>query len=223
MFLSKHEANREATKDTNRLEAFSDGVFAIGITLLVLNIHIPAVAANNPGGLRRALLEQWPVYLAYVLSFLTVLNMWVNHHNIFKYIKRTDHWFLFINGFLLMGITLVPFPTALLAQYFGTPSERVAMVVYGGFFIWIGVGYNLLWFYSSNHMRLMDRRLNPEAIRKISRRYLITPPLFIVAFVIAFFNAPISLLIYVLLLLMYMLPGSSLPDPATALLAEPLA
>jgi uncharacterized membrane protein len=115
-------------RDTTRLEAFSDGVFAIAITLLVLNIRIP----ETPN-LAQALRGQWPSYLAYLLSFLTILNLWVNHHNIFHYISRTDHWFLFINGLLLLGVCVLPFPTALLAQYF-TTDPFTATLVYAGVF-----------------------------------------------------------------------------------------
>src|SRR5690349_2815120 len=102
--------------DVTRVEAFSDGVFAIAITLLVLNIHIPTIGEVGPNGLAAALLNQWPVYLAYLSSFITILVMWLGHHNLFRYSVRVDHTFLILNGLFLLGVTLVPVPTAILAR-----------------------------------------------------------------------------------------------------------
>src|SRR5437016_3834131 len=87
--------------DVTRVEAFSDGVFAIAITLLVLNIHIPTSEDVARDGLAGSLLNQWPVYLAYLSSFITILIMWMGHHNLFRYIVRIDYVFLVLNGLLL--------------------------------------------------------------------------------------------------------------------------
>src|SRR5215468_3389895 len=88
--------------DVTRVEAFSDGVFAIAITLLVLNIQIPTAEKVGPGGLASALLSQWPVYIAYLSSFITILIIWMSHHNLFRYIVRIDYMFLVVNGLLLL-------------------------------------------------------------------------------------------------------------------------
>ena len=111
-------------KEIGRVEAFSDGVFGIAMTLLVLDIKVPP-PGNGPS-LAEALLRQWPGYLSYVTTFLTVLIMWMNHHKLFRHIHRVNHPFLVLNGLLLMGVTLVPFPTALLAAYIGHAGERTA-------------------------------------------------------------------------------------------------
>ena len=100
--------------EKGRLEAFSDGVFAIAITLLVLEIVVPHV--EEPGELGQALLDLWPSYLAYATSFLTIGIMWINHHTVFRQLGEVDHRFLFINLGLLMCISFVPFPTTLLAD-----------------------------------------------------------------------------------------------------------
>ena len=104
-----------AANETARIEAFSDGVFAIAITLLVLDLKVPR---DLPDGqtLTGALLAQWPAYLAFASSFMTILIMWVNHHRIFTLVGRSDSRLLFFNGLLLMGVTVVPFPTALVAD-----------------------------------------------------------------------------------------------------------
>src|SRR5580704_15078074 len=131
-------------RETDRVEAFSDGVFAIAITLLVLDIKVPRELPVDVT-LAMALLREWPSYLAFVTSFATILNMWINHHRIFTLIDRVDDRLLFYNGLLLLGVTVVPFPTALVAAYLGHPGQYVAAAVYNGTFIVIAVFFNLLW------------------------------------------------------------------------------
>ena len=108
-----------AEKETGRLEAFSDGVFAIAITLLVLELKVPELAAAgvSPTTLGKALLQQWPSYIGLVTSFFTILIMWVHHHAILRNVRHTDAWLHFANGSLLLGITFVPYPTSVLATY----------------------------------------------------------------------------------------------------------
>src|SRR5205814_4978093 len=105
---------------TSRLEAFSDGVFAIAATLLVLELRVPADTTD----LVRALLGLWPAYLAYLISFLTIGIIWVNHHTLLEHCRRVDRTFLYLNLLLLMAVGIVPFPTSLVDQYF--LSELVA-------------------------------------------------------------------------------------------------
>ena len=106
--------------DTSRLETFADGVFAIAITLLVLGIRIPAASDD----LAKALAAQWPSFFAYVVSFLTIGIMWVNHHRMFTVNGRADHWFLMLNVLFLMGVAFVPFPTTV------APSAARSMVTF---------------------------------------------------------------------------------------------
>ncbi len=122
-------------RDTERLETFSDGVFAIAITLLVLEIAVPHL---EPGGgesdLLRELRHLWPAYFGYLASFLTIGVMWANHHNIFHYLAHTDHRLVIFNTLPLFWIEFNPFPTALLAEYIAEPGERTATLVYGATF-----------------------------------------------------------------------------------------
>src|ERR1700740_3636134 len=104
--------------ETNRIEAFSDGMFAIAITLLILEIKVPS---SGPGGLTKALLRQWPSYFAFLLSFVYIGVMWMNHHRMFNHIRRSNDTLLVLNLLLLLGVTAVPFPTAVLAANLGTP------------------------------------------------------------------------------------------------------
>ena len=114
-------------KETGRVEAFSDGVFAIAITLLILELKVPHLAEGSGSrSLAAALLARWPSYLALVTSFFAILIMWANHHAMFNLIRRVNAPFLYANGFLLFVVTLVPFPTALLAEYFERPAAPLA-------------------------------------------------------------------------------------------------
>src|ERR1700745_1030258 len=107
---TKHIDQPNDDRDTGRIEAFSDGVIAVAITLLILDIHVPNV--NND--LLQALLKQWPSYLGYVTSFLVITIFWANHHNMFRHIQQVDYTLLLINAFFLMCIAFIPFATALL-------------------------------------------------------------------------------------------------------------
>jgi uncharacterized membrane protein len=129
-------------KETGRLEAFSDGVFAIAITLLILELKVPALISTSslvvtPAALGKALLEQWPSYVSLITSFFTILVMWMHHHAILKNIRRTDAWLHFANGFLLFVVTFVPYPTAVLATYLNTPAAKMAAAFYAGTFVLI--------------------------------------------------------------------------------------
>jgi uncharacterized membrane protein len=135
-------------KETGRLEAFSHGVFAIAITLLALELKVPHFDAggNMAARLISGLTNQWPSYFAFFTSFFTVLIMWVHHHAIFRLVEGTHVTLLFANGFLLMLVTVVPFPTAVVAEYLRTSAAGAARSFYAGFFVLIGVAFVvLLW------------------------------------------------------------------------------
>jgi uncharacterized membrane protein len=195
--------------DTSRLEAFSDGVFAIAITLLVLNLVVP-LSNDLKGPLLDALLKQWPAYLAYLISFLFVLVMWINHHTLFRYIRRSDHTLLLLNGLLLLFITLVPFPTRLLAEYLKSDvqlrDQRVAALVYNGTYVTIALAFNLLWWYAVHNRRLLDETVHSRHLQAVSDDYKYGVPLYLVAFVLAIFNVWLSLAMNVGLALFWALP-----------------
>ena len=182
--------------ETTRLEAFSDGVFAIAITLLVLEIRLPATAdAEGRGSLGTALLQLWPTYLAYVTSFVTIAIMWVNHHSTFKTIRRADRPLLFLNALLLLAITFLNFPTAIVAEYFEKPDAQVAALFYSGTLFIINLVYNSLWWYVIRHPELLDSKISKELVQKFVRKYSISLLAYPVAFVIAFFNAQLSIIL----------------------------
>jgi len=189
-------------RETGRLEAFSDGVIAVAITLLVLDIKVPHATDLGGGTLLRALSHQWPVYLAYLTSFATILVMWLNHHNLFKQIKRVDHTLLLLNGLLLLGVTLVPFPTALMAEYIREPQARTAAVVYAGSFVLIALFFNMMWRYAAHDGRLLAHDADRQFIADTNRQFRIGPILYVIAVGLALISAVVCFT-YVLLLAIY--------------------
>jgi uncharacterized membrane protein len=129
-----------------RLEAFSDGVLAIAITLLVLEIRVPpGEDLAEPSRLLAALGALWPSYLGYVISFVTIGIIWTNHHNLFRIVDRVSHGLILANLLLLLTIGFLPFPTALLAATLPTPSAQVGVLVYAGALVVVSIAFNAVW------------------------------------------------------------------------------
>src|ERR1700693_1208450 len=163
-------ATRE--KETGRLEAFSDGVFAIAITLLALELKVPHFdgSGDMTARLISGLTNQWPSYFAFLTSFFTVLIMWVHHHAIFRLVKGVDATLLFANGFLLMLVTVVPFPTAVVAEYLRTPAGAAACTFYAGFFVLIGIAFMvLLW--AAFRPSVVDPGASPARMERLQKSY----------------------------------------------------
>jgi uncharacterized membrane protein len=196
----------ESERDTTRLEAFSDGVIAIAITLLVLEIRVPEVEEALPDALWQTLRDLWPAYLGYVISFATIGIMWANHHLIFRYIDRTDHYLMLTNLLFLFFVAAAPFPTALMADSLGHPAERVGVIVYSGWFLLTALSYNLLWRYASTGNRLIDPSASPAAVRTVTSRFNLGPPAYGLAFLLTFVSPPASLAVLLALALLYVLP-----------------
>jgi uncharacterized membrane protein len=194
--------------ETARVEAFSDGIFAIAITLLVLEVQAPPAALTGHGSsLVPALLRLWPSYLGFLISFITIGIMWVNHHSMFMLIRRVDRYFLLLSVFFLMCIAFLPFPTAVLAEYLSEPKGRVvAVALYNAAFVVIALAYNALWWYAVGPGRLLDENADREAVETIGRRYLIGPAAYLVSFGLAFVSAWGSLAVQGLLAAFYILP-----------------
>jgi uncharacterized membrane protein len=199
--LATREAGR---KETGRVEAFSDGVFAIAMTLLVLNVKVPT--SNQAGQLGTLLWQQWPSYLAFVISFAFIGIMWVNHHRLFVHIRRIDHTLLVLNGVLLLGVTAVPFPTAVLAQYLAKPDEKAATMLYNGTYVVVAVFFNVLWRYAASGHRLLGDEVDVAEINRITRQYAYGPLLYLVCFALAYINVAASLALNVALAIFFALP-----------------
>lgn len=191
--------------ETSRLETFADGVFAIAITLLVLGIRVPE--PTEP--LAEALLKQAPEFLAYVVSFLTIGIMWVQHHRLFTVIRRSNSTFAMINVIFLMFIAFVPFPTAVLAQRIGSGVDAVtATLLYGGTMIGTAVMFNVIWRYASSRGgHLLDPALVQPG-RAAARGYRYGVPIYVLITAIAIVSPLLSLVGFGLFAAYWALPVS---------------
>lgn len=212
-------------KETGRLEAFSDGVFAVAITLLVLNIKIPGIDVPagklpNDSNLWQALRDEWPMLAAYATSFSTIGIMWLNHHRLFNLIKRVNTILILLNLLLLLIIVFIPVPTSLLAEYFVRTDLHVAAVVYGGTFLVMACCFYILWRYASYHNRLLGKNVDTRSVRAISGQYIWGPLLYLVAFGVAWFSTVACVILSFLLALFFAIPPRSLPQKDEVIEAE---
>lgn len=200
--MRRHPEEHRPTEGTTRLETFCDGVFAIAITLLVLGIEVP----DTTHGLGRALADQWYSYVAYGLSFLTIGIVWANHHEMFRLVARTTHMFLMINVVLLMFVALIPFPTQLVARYFGDPSQRrLVVLVYGGSGICLAIAFNAVWQYAVRRRLLYDD-LDPHVIEKRTIRNYIGPVVYTLGTLLAIPSPEAGLAVFIMVALFYLIP-----------------
>jgi uncharacterized membrane protein len=179
---------------TSRLEALSDGVFAIVMTILVLEIGVPMItgaAANTE--LMRELAEMWPKFLAYVLSFLVLGVMWVNHRFMFHHIRRSNNKLAWLNILFLMFVSLVPFSTSLLGEYGDT---QTAVVAYGVNLILILVAGLMLWSYVTGKYRLVDDDIDPRIVKRTKIMFSVSFFYFLVAMGVSFISPIASFCIY---------------------------
>ena len=194
-------------KETGRVEAFSDGVFAIAITLLVLDLKLPHIdGATNLSG---ELLRQRPTFVAFLNSFVTILIIWMNHHNLFNNIKRTDNTFMLLNGGLLLCVTFLPFPTSLVADYFGHAGDMTAAALYSGTFFVMSCAFNAIWRYASHRHRLLNGEVTADHVRGINRQYLFGPTVYGLSVVVAFVNVTLALLMTIVLAIFYAVTAST--------------
>ena len=189
---------------TSRVEAFSDGVFAIAVTLLILAVGIE----NAPhGDLGAYLLDLWPAYLAYAVSFLTIGIMWVNHHLLFDNFASVDRPMLLLNILLLMLIAFVPFPTRIAAEFARSEVDRRnAALLYGITLTATAILFFTLWMYGSR--RLLRADADPVVVSGITRSYLPGAPLYGTATLLAFVNSIASLVMFAAIALFYALSAA---------------
>jgi uncharacterized membrane protein len=196
--------------DTNRLDAFSDGVFAIAITLLVLEIKVPST--HNLG---LGLINLWPSYMAYAMSFIVIGAIWINHHAMFNWIVRVDQKLLLLNTLHLMFIAFLPFPTAVLAQAFHErASQEVAAAFYGGTLTVIGILVTSMWKYAVRTRGLLSDSITTEEAKRIGIRYLIGPSGYAAATFLAFVSPWISIVLFVVLNVFFLWPRRDRPPLA---------
>ena len=194
---------------TSRLEAFSDGVFAIAATLLVLDLRVPPDTTDLPA----ALLRLWPAYAAYLVNFLTIGIIWVNHHTLLEHCRRVDRRFLYLNLLLLVAVGIVPFPTSLVDRYIVSESgATAALVVYGLGGLLIAIGFAAVFFYATHDGRLVGDRVSARQIRADGMLFPIGLAAYSVGIALAFVAPLASLAVYGLTALFYALPLLPIAD-----------
>ena len=203
--------------ESGRVEAFSDGVFAIAITLLILEIKVPLVGEH--GDLWKVLGAQWPSYAAYVVSFLVIGIMWINHHQLFSYVARVDRTLMFVNLLVLMVVVAVPWTTALLAEYLREGSaSHVAAAVYSLGMVVMAFAYQALWWHLTRTGHLFDARVDVPAARATRLRFALGSLAYPLTVGLAFVSAPLTLATHGLIALYYGFNQAPVPtrDPATS-------
>jgi uncharacterized membrane protein len=195
---------------TGRMEAFSDGVFAIAATLLVLEFTVNHT--RNAPSLGTQLLNLWPAYLAYVTSFVTIGIIWMNHHHAVSLVGRTDRTFQFLNILLLLTIAFLPFPTKLVADYLHHgEGEKAAALEYSATFVVMAAMHQLWWQYARRGRRLIAEGVPDSALRAVDHAYLPGVPLYGAIFVLAFFT-PLGAVVLTFAVAAFYLPSAALFD-----------
>jgi len=187
---------------TARLETFSDGVFAIAATLLILEIRLPDDVSVTHG-----LVHAWPSYVAYVTSFLTIGIIWVNHHTVLQQIGRVDRTFLFINVVFLMIVAFSPFPTRVVAEHLRDGSKSAAFA-YGLAFTLMAMSYGVMWFYAATGRRLIAEDADQRVVSGISRSFAPGSLIYGAATLSSLISAYLAVALYAAIALFYVVESS---------------
>lgn len=196
------ETKQNSDKETARIESFSDGVFAIAITLLILDIHVPQVTENV--SLLQALFNQWTTSLAFLIGFFTILICWINHHYMFQHIYRSNSMFLLINGFKLLVVTVTPFVTAILAKYIQTAQQQTAVSIYCFNFALMGIAMMGIWSYAN--FKGFTRALNSKILLATTRLYMLAGTFSTIIWIVSFFSTILCLVLSCMMFVIFLFP-----------------
>jgi len=198
--------------EKSRAEAFSDGVIAVAITLLALDLHVPPPGS---GSLGTQLAHNWPNYVAYVVSFVTIGIIWINHRAMLSRLHSLDHSALILNLILLMTVVALPFSTSLMAAYLRAPhGEKLAAAVYGGSFLLMALAFVALQVYIlAERRQLLHERITPELRAAVFRRNAVGVVPYAIATAGAFLSPYVTLAVCALLAVYYAMPGTSVGAP----------
>jgi uncharacterized membrane protein len=197
---------KSKTNETDRLEFFSDGVFAIAITLLAVKIEVPT-GAELHSGLYQALLNKWPSYLAFFIGFVTTLVCWINHHFIFLHITKSSQMLTIVNALVLFLVAFVQFPTAVLGEFITEHEADIAVQFFGVTYIMMAMVFRNLWGYAYSN-QLTDPDADEKFKKGIKGIYDLAIVNTLLAFIISFWSLPISVFLYVLLFILFMMPAT---------------
>jgi len=212
---ANHEEHIAHLSSTSRVEAFSDGVMAIAITLLVLDLKLPASANVANGGLLHALLVRWPTYAAYLAAFLTIGIIWLNHHTLIAKIARFDarlHW---LNLVLLLGVATLPFPTSLVADFVGEggPNASVATATYGLCATLMALPWSFMWRHLRDHPELLESGYDAAYASAEMRRGGIGVPIYAAATIVSLIQPLLALGLYAGIAVLYAVTSQGATSP----------
>ena len=196
---------RPSSPGVDRINAFSDGVFAIVITLMVFEIRVPSlphelVAAQLQG----ALWALAPRILAHFLTFALLGIYWVGHHTVFSFIKRYDRSLLWFNLIFLMFISLMPFPAGMIFEY---GDQQITLILYCSVMVMAGLSAALMWWHASREHHLIDEQISDEIIRLTYRRIMLAPLLYLICIGLSYLNLSVAKLFLFLIVALYMFPN----------------
>jgi uncharacterized membrane protein len=200
--METNENKENSAKDTARIESFSDGVFAIAITLLILDIHVPDVKGQDT--ILNALLNQWTTSLAFLIGFFTILICWINHHYMFQHIYRSNSMFLLINGFKLLVVTVTPFVTAILSKYIGTEQQQMAVSIYCFNFTLMGSAMFAIWSYAN--FKGFTRSSDPMVLKATTRLYMLAGTFSTLIWIVSFFSVTACLILSGIMFMIFIFP-----------------
>lgn len=199
--------DKSNARETDRLEAFSDSVFAIGVTLLVLQIKVPEVP-DGGATLGSALLNLWRDYIGHIFSFAAIGIYWTRHHFIFQLYKKTNHTFILLYLFFLFCVSFLPFPTAVLARYITDENWRQTAIVFYAFGLFLpAFAWLLVWLYGSRRdSGLLDEKVDEPYVRFVTRKYTLSNALYLTSILLALWDGTLGLILCVGVTLLYLLP-----------------
>jgi uncharacterized membrane protein len=191
----------------NRIEAFSDGVFAIVVTLLVLEIHLPPMnISDNPNALLEGLLAIAPHILSYMVSFIIVIIYWINHHHLFDILRGSNRGILWFNSLFLMIVSFIPFPTTLIGTY---PHQKVAAIFYGCVMLIAAIAFSLLRWYATIRTDMVKKEIPKEFFVMAMKRSLRGPLMYSIATATAFVSTLTAEIFFILIPLLFVMPSIS--------------
>jgi len=190
------------TKGASRIEGFSDGVFAIAITLLILDIKVPEIKANET--LLSSLSHEWSSMIALLVGFFTILICWINHHYMFQMIHRSNSVLAFINGFKLLVITITPFATALLSKHIQTEYKESAINLYALNFAFMGIAMTTVWCYS--YFKGFAKAESESILKTTTRLYIFASLLSTLIWLVSFASILTCLILFIIMFLIFVFP-----------------
>jgi uncharacterized membrane protein len=189
---------------SGRLEALGDGIFSVAMTILVIELALPAVKEDSWASFVHAIRETWTSFLCYVISFIVLGIMWFGHRMIFEYISRTNRYFIFLGVLFYMVVCLVPFSTRFLAH---DTLKWYAILVYGANLSLCNLTLYGQWLYGINRSTLIGIELPGEVRKEAKKLFLLSPVVYSVAIAFSFFYPVISILIFIITPVLYLIPN----------------